>query len=221
MSQSIRRPFRFAVVTAQVSSAQEWVSIARRVESTGYTTLLMPDAPAGPVLSPLPALAVAAASTTTLRLGTWVLANNLHNPVLLARESATLDLLSGGRFELGLGTGRPDNDYASVGLSMESGGERVRRLGESVRIINALFRGESVTVSGSHYSISGATLFPTPLRRLPMLLAASGKRAIELAGEQANIVAMGAHFGSQLSEQVEWLKAGAGERFSSIELSTL
>jgi probable F420-dependent oxidoreductase len=221
MSQPLGHPFRFAIVTAQAGSSEEWVATARRAESAGYATLLMPDSPSGPLLSPLPALAVAAARTTTLRVGTWVLANDLRNPVLVAREAATLDLLSDGRFELGLGAGRPDNDYASLGLSMGSGGERVHRLRESVRIINALFRGEQVTVSGDHYSIREARLVPAPPRRVPMLLAASGRRSMELAGEEADIVAMGAASGSQLTEQVAWLRAAAGERFPKIELAML
>jgi probable F420-dependent oxidoreductase len=218
MTAPTNRPFRFGLVTTQAGSAGEWKATARRAEAAGYSTLLVPDT-AGPMLSPLPALAVAAASTSTLRIGTWVLANDFRNPVLVARDAATLDLLSDGRFELGLGAGRPDNDYASLGLRAESGGVRVGRLAESVRIIDALFRGERVTANGSHYSISEAVLYPQPARRVPILLAAAGRRSLELAGERADIVAFGAMSTGELSEQVECLRAAAGERFPEIERS--
>jgi probable F420-dependent oxidoreductase len=200
-------------------SAAEWAATARRAEAAGYSTLLMPDT-TGPTLSPMPALAIAAASTTTLHVGNWVLVNDFRNPVLLAREAATLDLLTDGRFELGLGAGRPDNDYGSFGLELESGGVRVSRLAESVRIIDGLLRGERVTATGPHYSIRDAVLFPRPARKPPVLLAAGGRRALELAGSVADIVATG--FGSRehISQQLGWLSAAAGARFPQIELSS-
>lgn len=99
------RPFRFGVVTARAQSGDEWVTKARRIEQLGYSTLLMPDRLSGPLFSPLPALDVAASVTHSLRVGTFVLAVGFRNPLLLARECATLDFLSGGRFELGLGAG--------------------------------------------------------------------------------------------------------------------
>src|SRR5690349_2494897 len=96
------RPFRFGVVAATARSGEEWASAARRVESLGYSTLVVPDG-LRYALAPLPALALAAAATRTLRVGTYVLVNDFRSPVLLAKDVATLDLLSGGRFELGLG----------------------------------------------------------------------------------------------------------------------
>src|SRR5690242_19153097 len=95
------RPFRFGVVAAQARSGEEWAELARRVEALGYTTLVMPDTIAHS-LAPLVALTAAAAATRSLRVGTYVIANDYRPPVLLAKEAATLDLLSGGRFELGL-----------------------------------------------------------------------------------------------------------------------
>src|SRR5579859_2334572 len=101
------RPFRFGIVAAAARNPQEWVGKAQRAESLGYATLVMPDN-LQHTLAPLPALAMVAAATATLRIGTYVLANDLRHPVLLAKDTATLDLLSAGRFELGLGAGRPD-----------------------------------------------------------------------------------------------------------------
>src|ERR1700674_2454103 len=137
MASLTHRPFRFGLVAPQARDAAEWKSIASRAEALGYSTLLLPDT-TGPILAPFAALGVAAASTTTLHVGNWVLANDFRNPVLMAREAATLDLLSDGRFELGLGAGRDDNDYASLGMQPASGGVRLRKLGETLQIIRKL-----------------------------------------------------------------------------------
>jgi probable F420-dependent oxidoreductase len=212
-------PYRFGLQVAQAGSAREWKELALRTEADGFSTLLLPDFD-GPMLSPLPALAAAATATTTLRVGTWVLANDFRNPVLLAREAATLDLLSDGRFELGLGAGRADNGlYRSLGMHADSGGVRVGRLGDSVRIINRLFRGESVNANGDHYSITDASLYPPPLRPIPMLIAAGGRRATELAAAEADIVALWGMSAEELITQLDWLAAAAGERLNRIERS--
>lgn len=216
---AIRRPFRFGFITVPFGGGARWADTARRAEQAGYSTLLMPDT-TGPLASPMPSLAVAAASTTTLHVGTWVLVNDFRNPVLLAREAATLDLLTDGRFELGMGAGRPDNDYPSFGLTLDSGGVRVSRLAESVRIIDRLLRGETVSAEGTHYTIRGATLHPVPARKPPILLAAGGRRAMELAGSVADIVAIGTGSHEQLGQQLEWLRSGAGARFPEIELAS-
>ena len=128
------RPFRFGVVAAAARSGDEWIGKARRAESLGYATLVMPDN-LQYTLAPLPALAMAAAATTSLRLGTYVLPNDFRNPVLLAKDVATLDLLSGGRFELGIGAGRPDaaRENSMLGLAFDSGAVRIERLAESTR----------------------------------------------------------------------------------------
>src|SRR6266508_4025644 len=128
---SAHRQFRFGVVASGAGSGEEWVERARRVESLGYSTLVMPDT-LGPTLTPIPALGVVAGATRSLRLGTYVLANDFRNPVLLARECATLDFLSGGRLEVGLGAGRPgaEADHRKLGVPFDSGGVRVERLAE-------------------------------------------------------------------------------------------
>src|SRR5215210_9064505 len=114
---STNRPFRFGVVAPSASSADAWVANARRAEALGYSTILMPDG-FGPLPEPMVALAVAAGATSTLRVGPYVLANDFRNPVLLAKQAATLDALSGGRFELAMGAARPsaDGDYRALGI---------------------------------------------------------------------------------------------------------
>jgi probable F420-dependent oxidoreductase len=218
MATMTQRQFRFGVVAPQAGSAAEWRGIASRAEALGYSSLLLPDTTA-PMLAPFAALGVAAASTTTLRVGNWVLANDFRNPVLVAREAATLELLSDGRFELGLGPGRDDNDYGSLGLEPIAGGARLRKLGEALQIIRGLFSGDPVTFKGNYYSVTNARLYPPPRRQLPILIAASGPKAVEQAGRYADIVALGSHSRELLSQQVGWLRAAAGDRFAGIELA--
>lgn len=212
------RPFRFGIVATEVTGATAWAQTAREAEDSGFAALLVPELPP-PVPAPLPALAFAAAVTSTLELGTWVLANDFRNPVTVAREAATLDLLTGGRFRLGLGAGQPGDGYAALGITAGSGAARVERLAESVRIINTLFRGGSVHAAGVHYSSAGARLLPPPVRKIPLLIAAGARRATELAATEADTVAFSTFSRDHLTRQLEWLKSAAGQRFHEIELA--
>jgi probable F420-dependent oxidoreductase len=219
------RPFRFGVVVAQARSGDELVAQARRVEELGYSTWLMPDT-VGQTLAPLPALATAAAATRSLRVGTFVLANDFRNPVLLARESATLDFLSNGRFELGLGAGRPaaEDDARKLGIPFQGGGTRVDRLAEALEIISGLLSGDRVTASGPHYAAADADAFPPPVQqpRPPILVAGSGRRLLSLAATKADVVALGAGPSASLddlAEKVSWVRQAAGERFADLELN--
>jgi probable F420-dependent oxidoreductase len=219
------RPFRFGVVAATARSAEDWLAKARRVESFGYSTLVMPDG-LRYSLAPLPALAAAAAATTKLRLGTYVIANDFRNPVLLAKEAATLDFLSGGRFELGMGAGRPDaaNDNRMLGIPFDSGGVRLARLAESLAIVKSLLCGDPATAHGTHYQAAGAEIAPRPVQlpRPPILLAGSGKRMLELAAREADIVALGMSptaTEDELREKIDQLRESAGERFDGLELN--
>src|SRR5919199_968341 len=136
------RRFRFGVVAAQAQSGDQWIEKAHRIEELGYVTLLMPDRLLGPVFSPIPALAVAAAATRSLRVGTFVLPAGWRNPVLPARECATLDFLSGGRFEPGLGAGFGDEDTLRAGFPDEGPGARVDRLAEALVTLRGMLGGE-------------------------------------------------------------------------------
>jgi probable F420-dependent oxidoreductase len=218
------RPFRFGVVASRAASCREWIETARRVEAAGYGILLMPDA-LFQTLAPFPALGVVAGATTTLRLGTFVLANDLRNPILVARESATLDFLSGGRFELGLGTGRPgaEEDNRKLGIPFDSGGVRVTRLAESLGILRAVLAGETVDAPGPHYANRGADVWPPPVQRpVPIMVAASGPRLLALAAREADIVAVAAaptEGEAGIRERIETVRRAAPERFDQLELS--
>jgi probable F420-dependent oxidoreductase len=218
------RSFRFGVVVAQAHSGEAWTRKARRVEELGYATLLMPDRLLGPLLSPLPALAAAAAATTSIRLGTFVLAAGWRNPVLLARECATLDFLSDGRFELGLGAGVGGEDAVRAGFPQEQPGARVDRLAETLSIVGAILGGQEENESDLPYTGTSSQGYPPPVQkpRPPILVAAGGKRSLALAGREADIVALGVRPDQGeaiLAEKIGWLRHEAGERFTQLELN--
>jgi probable F420-dependent oxidoreductase len=219
------RPFRFGVVAALARSGEEWAEKARRVESMGYATLLMPDG-LRYTLAPLPALTAAAMATRTLRLGTYVIANDYRNPVFLAKEAATVDVLSGGRFELGIGVGRPDaaEDNRMLGIPFDSGAVRVARLAESLALLKALLSGQTATAIGPHYAAADAQISPRPVQqpRPPILVAAGKRRLLELAAREADIIALGippTETEAGIAERIAWIREAAGSRFDEIELN--
>jgi probable F420-dependent oxidoreductase len=218
-------PFRFGVVAAFARSGEEWAEKARRIESMGYATLLMPDG-LQYSLAPLPALTAAAVATRTLRVGTYVIANDYRNPVLLAKEVATADVLSGGRFELGIGVGRPDaeKDNRMLGVTFDAGAVRVARLAESLALLKALLSGETVTATGPHYAAANAQISPRPVQqpRPPILVAASKRRLLELAAREADIIALGippTETEAGVAERIGWIREAAGARFDQLELN--
>jgi probable F420-dependent oxidoreductase len=226
------RPFRFGAV---YFALEHWAECARTVESLGYATLLLGEHPMSGGPSPLIALMAAANATTTLRLGTHVLANDFRNPVLLAQDVATLDILSGGRFELGLGSGWLHSDYTSLGIPFDRPGVRVNRLTEAVTLIKRLFQEEETTFSGDYYQVQGARLAPKPIQlpHPPLMVGGGGRRILSLAAREADIVSldpigtaagtkdMATSTAAAVAEQVGWVRAAAGDRFGALELHVL
>jgi probable F420-dependent oxidoreductase len=230
------RPFRFGVSVRTPGAAADWIGLARTVEALGYSTLLLPDhlteRPA-----PLPALSAAATATTRLRVGTLVLNNDFRHPVLLAREAATIDALSEGRFELGLGAGYARAEYDEAGLRYDRGAVRVERLEEAVTIVKRLFAGEAVSFDGRHYHVAAHTLYPRPVQRPrpPILVGGNGPRLLALAAREADIVAFsGITFvrggaepdvagfrAAAVDERVRLVREAAGPRFADLELNVL
>ncbi len=221
---TFHRPFRFGVVAAQARSGTEWLVTARRAEQLGYATLLVPDR-VGPLLSPIPALSAVAAATTSLRLGTFVLVSGWRNPVLMAQEAATLDFLSGGRFELGLGAGTSENDFRQIGIPVDRPGVRIDQLAEALGIVKALLSGQEVTHQGAHYTVSGAQGYRQVVQkpRPPILVGGSGNRLLALAAREADIISMGTSRDDlserALAERIDHVRQAAGDRFPQIELS--
>jgi probable F420-dependent oxidoreductase len=230
------RPFRFAVQGQRASTAAEWKERARKAEALGYDTFLMADH-FGPQLSIAPALAVVAEATTTLRIGQLVLQNDLYHPAPLAKETATLDLLSGGRMELGIGAGGsypPDFDW--TGIAFNPPGQRIERLRESIAVLKGLFADGPFSFEGKHFTIKDYDGQPKPIQKPhpPILIGAGGKRMLELAAKEADIIgplpAMGPGGGdfslaemtvAGLREKVEAIRAIAPGRFDQIEFNSL
>ena len=223
------RPFRFGVVSAHAPSRAAWVAMARRVEELGYATLLIPDRTNVGSLAPIPALAVAASATMSLRVGSYVFCNGYRHPVMLAREAATLDLLSDGRFELGLGTGVSSSEFEQMGIPFERAGARVGHLDETLQIMKRLFTEETVNFTGKYYPITEMKGYPRPIQKphMPILVAGAGERMLKLAAREADIIAIGSRTAAQgidpadatMEQKIAWIKEAAGKRFADLELS--
>jgi probable F420-dependent oxidoreductase len=232
---AIQRPFRFGAIGEDARSGQAWAEMARKAEALGYATILAGEHPADGGMTPLIALMAAANAKTTIRLGTHVLANDFRNPVMLAQEAATLDLLSGGRFELGIGTGWHREDYTSMGVAFDPPGVRVGRLAEAVPLLKRLFQEDAVTFQGAYYQLNGARVSAKPAQQPgpPIMIGGGGKRILSLAAREADIVSIdpiGTPEGTKdlakipapaLEQQIGWVRAAAGARFDALELHNL
>ena len=208
----------------------EWQELARKAEWLGYSTLLLPDH-FGRQLSPLPALQAAAMATSSLHVGTIVLDNDFRHPVVLAKDAATMHLMTDGRFELGIGAGWMEADYRWSGMQFDPPGVRVSRLAESVQIIRGLWDEGPVTFHGDHYQVENLDGFPKPVTKLPILIAGSRKRMLTLAAQYADIVGIEDHQFAEratgaatihpavAAEQVAIVREAAGARFAELELN--
>ncbi|MGI5401453.1 TIGR03621 family F420-dependent LLM class oxidoreductase [Streptomyces sp. CA-135486] len=213
--------FRFAVATGGVKTADEWRELARKVEGSGYDLLTMTDHIHQP-MAPFTALAIATTVTTTLRLGTYVMCHDLRNPVILAKEFATLDVLSGGRAEIGLGAGWRQSDYAQTGIPHGSRPQRFERFTEYIDVVCELLAGGPVTYEGRHLSVSGVTSVPSPTKEIPLLIGGSRRRLIELAARRADTVSIApsrhadgrrsTYWDLEIDDRVRWARAAAAGR---------
>jgi probable F420-dependent oxidoreductase len=185
------RPFRFGVNVRYARSRSEWVDKARKIEALGYDTFNAPDHLTD-LLAPLPALVSAAAATHHIRVGTNVLNNDLRHPVLVAREAATVDLLTDGRLRLGLGAGSIRAEYQQAGLHFDRGAVRVERLAEAIAIVKGLLSGKQVTFAGQHYRVFEHTIAPLPVQKPhpPILIGGNGRQLLSLAAREADIVGL-------------------------------
>lgn len=235
---TIQRPFRFGLeIRTILSSGEAWSATVRWAEELDCATVLLEDHLPTPGFQglggPFAALSVAAAVTQTLRLGSFVCGNDFRHPVMLAHEAATLDLLSGGRVELGLGTGWLRRDYEQMGLPLDVPGLRVSRLEEAIQIIKSYFATEPFSFTGRYYSGHDLTPGPPPVQqpRPPLLVGGGSKHTLSLAAREADIVSVnirttpqgGLDFASLTAEaamqKVDWVRAAAGERLAAVELN--
>ncbi|HEX6777095.1 MAG TPA: TIGR03621 family F420-dependent LLM class oxidoreductase [Ktedonobacterales bacterium] len=228
------RPFRFGMAAGSAPTGEAWATLARRAEDSGYATFLLADHFVNE-FPPIAALMAAADAASKIRIGSFVFDNDFRHPALVAKEAATLDLLSGGRFEFGIGAGWHRPEYEQVGLPFEPAGVRIGRLTEALSIIKQFFTQESVTFAGAHYRVTELQAFPKPVQRPypPIFIGGGGKKVLTLAGQEADIVGLHLKVNADgtvdLSERTEeglaqkaaWVRQAAGERFASIELSLL
>ena len=209
-----KKAFRFGVVTGGHASRLSWISLAKRVEELGYSSLLVPDV-LGTPLATLTALAVAATATTKLRVGSFVCVNDYRHPALLAREIATLDLLSDGRVELGLGAGNWQHEYQQLGIPFDKAGVRVSRFAEGLSIIKAFLSSETVNFSGEYYTTTELRPVPKSAQQPhpPILIGSTGRRMLTLAAREADIILLM----PPVEEKIGWIQEAAGERIEHLE----
>jgi len=225
--------FRFAMQASGAASPGAWRDLARKCEDMGYSTLYVPDH-LDEQWAPMVACTVAAEATTTLRVGSLVLDNDFRHPVLAAREAATLDVVTGGRFEFGIGAGWMTADYDQSGIPMDRPSVRIERLAESLEIMRSLWQTGTATFSGEHYEVPGAKGFPEPVTPggPPLVIGGGGRRILTLAGRYASIVSVvpslaAGYIGPEVAaesildryhDRVRWAREAAGERAGDLEL---
>jgi probable F420-dependent oxidoreductase len=233
------RRFRFAaqLSTPPDGTARGWADQARRAEDLGYATLLMPDH-FGDQLAPVPALAAVAAATSTLRMGSLVFGNDYRHPVVLAKEAATLDVLSDGRLELSLGAGWMRTDYEEAGIAYDTPRVRVERFEESVQVLQGLLRTDGpFSFDGAYYRVHEHTLRPRSVQQPgpPLIIGGGGRRVLSFAARHADIVSINVNLREgtggvetapnaspeRTREKVAWVKEAAGPRFDDLELNAL
>jgi probable F420-dependent oxidoreductase len=241
----MQRPFRFAVQATNAKSAADWRDLVRRVEDLGYSTLFLADHYLGPGparraahtpeqdLAPIAAMASAAAHTSMLRIGCRVFCTDYHVPAVLAKEAATLDLLSDGRLELGLGGGWSEGEYQAMGIPFAAPPRRIAKLEEVVALVKAHFSGDQIDCRGEFVNVSGYAGTPPPVRRPHPLIMIGGarRRVLSLAGREADIASLsnvpfvpvnedGLTPAGEASRRVGYVRAAAGARFAELDIES-
>lgn len=236
-----QRPFRFGAQVNTVTTGGEWRDLARRVEDLGYSTLFLSDhyldrdLPDAAVMSvaPIAAMATAAAVTSTLRIGCRVFCIDYHVPAVLAKETATLDLLSDGRLEVGIGAGWSAGEYGAMGLTFADAPERVTKLEETVALLKAHWSGEDIEIDGRHVQVHGYAGIPLPVQRPhpPLMIGGGKKRVLSLAAREADIVSIANVPFKPINEdgltpeevaraRLGFVREAAGERFGTLDIES-
>jgi probable F420-dependent oxidoreductase len=237
MTGDLRKPFQFMIQCSsppQVDS-KSWAELARRCEALGYSVLTVSDH-LDEQVAPIAALMAAANATSTLRIGSMLFCNDYRHPVVLAKEAATLDALSDGRFELGIGAGWMTSDYERAGLPMDPPGVRIDRMAEAIDVLKGLFAAGPFSYAGKHYQIADLAGTPKPLQQPhpPFVIGGGGKRLLELAAREADVVGLNMNMAKGVidasvgpnataeatDEKIGWIREAAGERWQHLELLT-
>jgi probable F420-dependent oxidoreductase len=229
------RPFRFGIQLSTAPSGAAWADLARKAEDLGFDTLFMPDH-FGDQLAPVPALMAAADATTELRVGALVFDNDYKHPVVLAKELATIDVLSGGRLIVGLGAGWMASDYEQSGIPMDPPGVRVTRMEEGIAVLKGSFAEGPFSFRGEHYTITDYDGQPKPAQSPPPFLIGGGaKRVLSIAAREAEIVGINPSIRSghvdaaaarngaadETDKKIAWVREAAGDRYADLEINLL
>lgn len=228
------RPFRFLAEAAAVADGRTLAAEARRAEAMGIDVLVIPDHLIEQ-LAPVPFMATVAAATERLRIGTFVLNNDLRHPAVLAQDLASLDVLSDGRLEIGIGAGWNVPEYRAIGLPFDPVGRRVSRLAEAIAVLKGAFGPGPFSFTGEHYMIDELDGQPKPVQQPhpPIFIGGGGRRLLSLAGREADIVGLAPRIlpGDQprvdprsltldaAAEKIGWVREAAGARFDRLELN--
>jgi probable F420-dependent oxidoreductase len=236
MAQYPKRPIRFGLIAASATAA-ELIETAKSAEQHGFSSIALNDHFSSTV-APLLGLQAMAAATSHIRIATAVLNQDLRHPAVLAKELATLDVLSGGRLEVGLGAGWVRADYDQSGIPFDSAAERIERLEENIDILKGLFAESQCSFTGRHYSVTELNGTPKPVQPggPPIMIGGGGRKILSMAARHADIIqVLGAAFGTTgavvddlssfridaFEHRLEWIAAAAGDRFDEIELSLM
>ena len=242
----MNKPFRFGLQAYAPNSGKEWRELARKAEASGFSSFHLADHIIGPgpaltatghpiqTVAAIPAMAVAAEATSTIKVGCRVLCVDYRNPVMLAKEVATLDFFSEGRLELGLGAGWLQGEYEAIGVPFDRAGVRIDRFEEVIALLRASFAEGELNIDTPHVHAVGFEAVPKPFTKSgpPIMIGGGAKRILTIAGREADIVSLNfnnssgklgaAGIGSSTAEltdqKIQWIKDGAGARFDQIEI---
>jgi probable F420-dependent oxidoreductase len=223
------------VQASGTTAGDEWRALAREIEDRGYHVLSVADH-LDDQFATTPAVMAAADATSEIRVASVVHCNDFHHPVVLAKEAATLDVLTGGRFELGVGAGWMTTDYEASGIRFDRAGLRIEHLDEALSVIKALWSDGPTTFAGDHYRITGLDGRPKPLQRPhpPIFVGGGGRRVLSVAARQADIIGLNIDLrhgridatsgptatAGATDRKLEWIRAAAGDRLTDIEIQT-
>jgi probable F420-dependent oxidoreductase len=182
-----QKPFRFGTKATNAKSAAQWSELAKQAEDLGYVSFQIDDHFGGQ-LAPVPAIMAAASATTKVLVGPHVAGVDFRNPVVFAKEAATIDLLSEGRFIMGIGAGWAATDYAAAGIEQASAATRIERLGEAIQIFRGLWGEGKFSFAGKHYTVGELDGRPKPVSNIPILVGGGGDKILTLAAQHADIV---------------------------------
>ena len=238
------RPFRFGLQAFNPKSPSAWLEMLVKVEDLGYSAYHLADHILGPgpaiestahppqLLAAVPAMAMALEYTNRIKVGARVFCMDYRDPVMLAKEAATMDYLSDGRLELGIGAGWIENEYNAIGLPFKPIGERLDKFEAVVEAVKAHLAGNPLSIHNNHIEWEGFSGIPARPDAPPLMIGGGSKRILTIAGREADIVSLNFNnragvlgpdgmmsgLAEQTAKKVGWIRDGAGDRFDDLEL---